>query len=111
MEGEGNDKKTLKKRSTIGWVVTTQIQAGNLVYYKVPKIRKNVEWHEEAEHEHDVDWADLFFDLTYVAAAYRLGGNLKSDVSLRGFFYFLTLAVAMIDGMCEQSFFHTHSTR
>jgi hypothetical protein len=68
------------RRSTVARVVTTQIQAGNLVYYKVPKIRKNVEWHEEAEHEHDVDWADLFFDLTYVEPNVMLSEYHQRDV-------------------------------
>lgn len=45
----------------------------------------------------DVDWADLFFDLTYVAAAFQMGTNLKSDVSFRGFTYFLVIALCMLD--------------
>lgn len=37
---------------------------------QVPSVRHVV---EDAQHRHEVDWADLFFDLTYVAAAYKVG--------------------------------------
>lgn len=41
--------------------------------------------------------ADLFFDLTYVAAAFRLGLMLKADVSLIGIIDFIVLTVCMLD--------------
>ena len=67
---------------------------GLLVLYQVPTVRHRF---EDPQHDHDVDWADLFFDLTYVAAAYRLGTMLKADVSPRGVFHFLVLSCCMMD--------------
>ena len=65
-----------------------------LYFFQIPKVRR---LHEDHEHEYVVDWADLFFDLSYVAGAFKLGVMLKSDVSIRGFCYFLVLAVSMIE--------------
>jgi hypothetical protein len=64
------------------------------VFKQIPKVRR---LHEDHEHEYAIDWADLFFDLSYVAGAYKLGVVLKADVTMRGFSYFLVLAVSMIE--------------
>lgn len=39
------------------------------MFYKVPIVRHRF---EDPQHEHEVDWADMFFDLTYVGAAYQV---------------------------------------
>ena len=44
-----------------------------------------------------MDWADLFFDLTYVAAAYQLGVLLKAEVTWSGSWHYVALALAMLD--------------
>jgi hypothetical protein len=56
---------------TIAAIWNHHLEAGLLVFYKVPVVRHRF---EDPQHEHEVDWADLFFDLTYVAAAYQVPG-------------------------------------
>ena len=90
--GKGGRHK--KWRGTVYNTLSYASDYGLLVMYQVPAVRHRF---EDAQHDHDVDWADLFFDLTYVAAAYRLGTMLKADVSAHGVFHFLVLACSMMD--------------
>lgn len=62
--------------------------------YEVPKVRQ---FHESPETEHIVDWADLFFDLTYVAAAFQLGKMFISEVSWLAAFKFAVVALCLHD--------------
>lgn len=50
-----------------------------------------------------VDWADPFFDLFYVGAAYQVGTMLKYDVSMSGAYYFFTIASALLDSWAQKT--------
>ena len=55
------------------------------------------QYHEDHQEEVSIDWADLFFDLTYVAAANQLGHLFRASVSWMSFVYFGCLALVLID--------------
>eukprot|EP00614_Pseudopedinella_elastica_P005226 CAMPEP_0172599800 /NCGR_PEP_ID=MMETSP1068-20121228/19920_1 /TAXON_ID=35684 /ORGANISM="Pseudopedinella elastica, Strain CCMP716" /LENGTH=587 /DNA_ID=CAMNT_0013400175 /DNA_START=240 /DNA_END=2003 /DNA_ORIENTATION=+ len=86
---ESNRAKTALKA-----IIGPDLEEELLVFYEEPKVRA---FHEDSSMEHQIDWADLFFDLTYVAAAQQLGHLLKEDVSWLGLFYFSTIFLCMSD--------------
>lgn len=79
---------------TLKGVVRHHIEENLLVLYEVPKVRQ---YHEDPLEEHQVDWADLFFDLTYVAATKKMGHVLGGEVTWLGVFHFGVLALSLHD--------------
>ena len=59
-----------------------------LRFFRDPRQQKR--W-GEPEHKPHVDWADLFFDLIYVANAYQLGSLLMRSVSAEGVLWFYVM--------------------
>jgi hypothetical protein len=49
----------------------------------------------DKQHPHHTNWADLFFDLIYVGAAYNIGNMLKANVSGEGVGVFLVLYLTL----------------
>jgi len=45
---------------------------------------------EESEEKRRATWLELFYDLVFVVAVYQLAHNLHDDVTLSGFFGFVT---------------------
>lgn len=48
-------------KTNLAHVFNVHIEERLLVFYEVPKVRQT---HEDPQTEHQVDWADVFFDLT-----------------------------------------------
>jgi hypothetical protein len=49
------------RKNNLAAIWSHHIEHGLLVFYQVPMVRQ---FYEDTQHEHEVDWADLFFDLT-----------------------------------------------
>jgi len=85
-----NNHNLIQKQSTT--VDSIRKQSGGIPFYAVPKQRQH--WGDTHFLPH-VNWGDLFFDLFFVAACYRLGNLLKSDcvtgAGFRGFAYYVGL--------------------
>jgi hypothetical protein len=82
------------RTTTLKGVWAHHIEERLLVFYEVPKVRQ---FHEDQTTEHKIDWADLFFDLTYVAAAFQLGHMFIYEVSWLGAFEFAVVALCLHD--------------
>lgn len=85
---EMEDVVTRRRVGTVAAAWEHSREHGNLRAYELPKAR--IGW-DQIAHNHDVDWADLFFDLTYVAAAFMMGNLLKYNLTFIGTCNFIVI--------------------
>eukprot|EP00924_Labyrinthula_sp_SR-Ha-C_P000954 maker-scaffold_7-snap-gene-9.3-mRNA-1 protein AED:0.00 eAED:0.00 QI:63/1/1/1/1/1/2/38/641 len=66
------------------------------LWYRPPKMRQF--WGDEQE-ELETDWAELFFDLIYVAMAFKLGTQLEDDITAGEFLRAVIVLIAQFSPM------------